>query len=225
MLFFRIILELMNWEELIESETKKDYFKSIKKSILSDNQNGKSIFPYPKNYFRALDFCSFEDLKVVILGQDPYHTPGVADGLAFSSGIDTYMPPSLRNIFLEIEDDVGIKNQKVSLEGWAKQGVLLLNSYLSVQEGQPLSHANIGWEIFTNKVLIEASRKSNVVFMLWGSYARSKKDILERHNLILEATHPSPLSAHKGFLGCKHFSKANAYLDRQGIKQIDWQLA
>ena len=125
---------------------------------------------------------------------------------------------------MEIEDDVGIKNQNVSLEGWANQGVLLLNSYLSVQEGQPLSHANIGWEIFTNKVLIEASRKRNVVFMLWGSYARSKKDILDGNNLILEATHPSPLSAHKGFLGCKHFSKANAYLVRHGIKQIDWQL-
>ena len=122
-----------------------------------------------------MEYCSYENLKVVILGQDPYHTPGVADGLAFSSGINSYMPPSLRNIFLEIEDDVGIKNQNVSLEGWAKQGVLLLNSYLSVQEGQPLSHANIGWEIFTNKVLIEASRKHNVVFMLWGSYARSKK--------------------------------------------------
>ncbi|RCL38837.1 MAG: uracil-DNA glycosylase [SAR86 cluster bacterium] len=220
-----MILKLMNWEELIESETKKDYFKAIKKAILSDNQNGKSIFPYPKNYFRALDFCSYEDLKVVILGQDPYHTQGVADGLAFSSGIDNYMPPSLRNIFLELEDDIGIKNQNVSLEGWAKQGVLLLNSYLSVQEGQPLSHANIGWDLFTNKVLIEASRKCNVVFMLWGSYARSKIDILESQNLILEATHPSPLSAHKGFLGCKHFSKANAYLGRHDIKQIDWQLA
>jgi len=215
----------MNWDELIESETKKDYFKAIKKVILSDSRSGKSIFPYPKNYFRALDFCSFEDLKVVILGQDPYHTSGVADGLAFSSGICTYMPPSLRNIFLEIEDDVGIKNQNVSLEGWAKQGVLLLNSYLSVQEGQPLSHAKIGWEIFTNRVLIEASRKCNVVFMLWGSYARSKKDIIEGQNLILEAAHPSPLSAHKGFFGCKHFSKANAYLGRHGIKQIDWQLA
>ena len=120
---------------------------------------------------------------------------------------------------------LGIKNQNVSLEGWAKQGVLLLNSYLSVREGEPLSHAKIGWEIFTNRVLIEASRKCNIVFMLWGSYARSKKDIIEGQNLILEATHPSPLSAHKGFLGCKHFSKANAYLDRQGIKQIDWQLA
>ena len=215
----------MNWNELIESETKKDYFKSIKNVILSDNRNGKSIFPYPKNYFKALEYCSYEDLKIVILGQDPYHTPGVADGLAFSSGVGSYIPPSLRNIFLEIEDDVGIKNQNVSLEGWARQGVLLLNSYLSVQEGQPLSHANIGWEIFTNKVLIEASRKRNVGFMLWGNYARTKKDILKNHNLILEASHPSPLSAYKGFFGCKHFSKANAYLDRHDIKQIDWQLA
>ena len=215
----------MNWDELIESETEKNYFKSIKKVILSDNRDGKSIFPYPKNFFKALEYCSYEDLKIVILGQDPYHTSGVADGLAFSSAIDSYMPPSLKNIFLEIEDDVGIKNQNVSLEGWAKQGVLLLNSYLSVREGQPLSHANIGWEIFTNKVLIEASRKQNIVFMLWGSYARSKKDILKNHNLILEAPHPSPLSAYKGFFGCKHFSKANAYLDRHDIKQIDWQLA
>ncbi|MBL6693374.1 MAG: uracil-DNA glycosylase [Proteobacteria bacterium] len=214
----------MNWEELIELETKKDYFKSIKKSILSDNKHGKSIFPYPKNYFKAFELCSFKDLKVVILGQDPYHTPGVADGLAFSSGIDSYMPPSLRNIFLEIESDVGIRNKIVSLEGWAKQGVLLLNSYLSVQEGEPLSHAKIGWEIFTNKVLIEASRKCNVVFMLWGSYARSKKDILKGENLILETTHPSPLSAHRGFFGCKHFSRANAFLEKHGTKEIDWQL-
>ena len=124
---------------------------------------------------------------------------------------------------MEIEDDVGIKNQNVSLEGWAKQGVLLLNSYLSVQEGQPLSHAKIGWEIFTNRVLIEASRKCNVVFMLWGNYARSKKDIIEGQNLILEAAHPSPLSAHKGFFGCKHFSKANAYLKQFHGTEINWK--
>ena len=215
----------MNWEDLITSEIKKEYFKNIKIQLLNDNNLGKKIYPHPANYFKALKLCDYVNLKIVILGQDPYHSEGVADGLAFSSAKNLIIPPSLKNIFKEIESDIGIKNTSSNLNEWAKRGVLLLNSSLSVIQGKPLSHSKIGWETFTDKVIHEASKKKNIVFMLWGNYTKSQRKFIESGNLILEAAHPSPLSAHNGFFGCKHFSQANSFLAQKNIKAVDWQLS
>ena len=218
------MVDIKNWTDFINLETKKDYFKEIKNSLLSDHNSGKKIYPEPKNFLKAFEICSYADVKVVILGQDPYHTPGAANGLAFSVDKDQKIPPSLKNIFKEVKDDIGIENEIGSLSKWAKQGVLLLNSSLSVIEGMPGSHSQIGWHIFTDKAVQLIQRKKKVIFMLWGNFAKQKKHLIGDDNYILEAPHPSPFSANTGFFGCKHFSKANEILTDLDLDPIDWSL-
>ena len=213
------------WNKFILNQTSQDYFLKIKNRLLDDHKNGYAIFPDPKDFFRAFEVCPYEKTKIVILGQDPYHTKGIADGLAFSSKNIDIIPPSLRNIFKEIKDDVGVNNNTSNLTKWSEQGVLLLNTSLSVCEGIPNSHSNIGWENFTDLALRKLSKQNNLVYMLWGAHARSKKSLIGNSGLILESSHPSPLSAHRGFLGSRQFSKANLYLSKLKKTPIDWQLA
>ena len=212
------------WKSFINFETKKPYFKKIKDHLISDNAEGKIVLPEPKNFFRAFDLCELNKVKVVIIGQDPYHTPGVPNGLAFSVNKNQKLPPSLINIFREIESDLGIKNYIGDLSAWSRQGVLLLNTCLSVCAGLPASHSNIGWENFTNAAIEEIQKKENIIFLLWGKHAQQKKAFIQEDNFILEAAHPSPLSANNGFFGCNHFSKTNDLLTSLGSDPIDWQL-
>ena len=192
----------------------------IKKEIL----NKKNISPNQKNIFKAFEICSFSSTKVVIFGQDPYFQNGVANGLAFSVNEGKKIPASLKNIYKEINNDIGkVKNNNGSLRNWSRQGVLLLNSSLTVEVGNPGSHSNIGWDIFICKIVKILSHKKNVVFILWGNHAKKYlKSIDANNNLILTSSHPSPLSAHRGFIGCKHFSQCNKYLINKNIKKIDW---
>ena len=212
------------WKSFINFETKKPYFKEIKDHLISDNAEGKIVLPEPKNFFRAFDLCELNKVKVVIIGQDPYHTPGVPNGLAFSVNKNQKLPPSLINIFRELESDLGVKNYIGDLSAWSRQGVLLLNTCLSVCAGLPASHSNIGWEQFTNAVIEEIQKKKNIIFLLWGKHAQQKKAFIQEDNFILEAAHPSPLSANNGFFGCNHFSKTNNLLTSLGSDPIDWQL-
>ena len=212
------------WKSFINFETKKPYFKKIKDHLISDNAEGKIVLPEPKNFFRAFDLCELNNLKVVIIGQDPYHTPGVPNGLAFSVNKNQKLPPSLINIFRELESDLGVKNYIGDLSAWSRQGVLLLNTCLSVCAGLPASHSNIGWENFTNAAIEEIQKKKNIIFLLWGKHAQQKKAFIQEDNFILEAAHPSPLSANNGFFGCNHFSKTNDLLTSLGSDPIDWQL-
>ena len=212
------------WKSFINFETKKPYFKKIKDHLISDNAKGKIVLPEPKNFFRAFDLCELNKVKVVIIGQDPYHTPGVPNGLAFSVNKNQKLPPSLINIFRELESDLGIQNYIGDLSAWSKQGVLLLNTCLSVCAGLPASHSNIGWENFTNAAIEEIQKKKNIIFLLWGKHAQQKKAFIQEDNFILEAAHPSPLSANNGFFGCNHFSKTNNLLTSLGSDPIDWQL-
>lgn len=212
------------WKSFINFETKKPYFKKIKDHLISDNAEGKIVLPEPKNFFRAFDLCELNKVKVVIIGQDPYHTPGVPNGLAFSVNKNQKLPPSLINIFREIESDLGVKNYIGDLSAWSRQGVLLLNTCLSVCAGLPASHSNIGWENFTNAAIEEIQKKENIIFLLWGKHAQQKKAFIQEDNFILEAAHPSPLSANNGFFGCNHFSKTNNLLTSLGSDPIDWQL-
>ena len=212
------------WKSFINFETKKPYFKKIKDHLISDNAKGKIVLPEPKNFFRAFDLCELNKVKVVIIGQDPYHTPGVPNGLAFSVNKNQKLPPSLINIFRELESDLGVKNYIGDLSAWSRQGVLLLNTCLSVCAGLPASHSNIGWENFTNAAIEEIQKKKNIIFLLWGKHAQQKKAFIQEDNFILEAAHPSPLSANNGFFGCNHFSKTNDLLTSLGSDPIDWQL-
>ena len=212
------------WKSFINFETKKPYFKKIKDHLISDNAEGKIVLPEPKNFFRAFDLCGLNEVKVIIIGQDPYHTPGVPNGLAFSVNKNQKLPPSLINIFRELESDLGIKNSSGDLSAWSRQGVLLLNTSLSVCAGLPASHSNIGWENFTNAVIEEIQKKKNMIFLLWGKHAQQKKALIQENNFILEAAHPSPMSANNGFFGCNHFSKINNLLTSLGSDPIDWQL-
>ncbi len=212
------------WKSFINFETKKPYFKKIKDHLISDNAEGKIVLPEPKNFFRAFDLCELNKVKVVIIGQDPYHTPGVPNGLAFSVNKNQKLPPSLINIFRELESDLGIQNYIGDLSAWSKQGVLLLNTCLSVCAGLPASHSNIGWENFTNAAIEEIQKKKNIIFLLWGKHAQQKKAFIQEDNFILEAAHPSPLSANNGFFGCNHFSMTNNLLTSLGSDPIDWQL-
>ena len=212
------------WKSFINFETKKPYFKKIKDHLISDNAEGKIVLPEPKNFFRAFDLCELNKVKVVIIGQDPYHTPGVPNGLAFSVNKNQKLPPSLINIFRELESDLGIQNYIGDLSAWSKQGVLLLNTCLSVCAGLPASHSNIGWENFTNAAIEEIQKKKNIIFLLWGKHAQQKKAFIQEDNFIFEAAHPSPLSANNGFFGCNHFSKTNNLLTSLGSDPIDWQL-
>ena len=215
-----------SWLKFIKSEFDKEYMNSIKKSILNYKKSGKIIYPKNNEIFNALNLTDFEKTKVIILGQDPYHGPGQAHGLSFSVKDGIKPPPSLMNIFKEIESDLSIKVEKENgnLTRWAKQGVLLLNSLLTVEKGKPLSHKEIGWETLTDKIIeILNLNKRGLVFILWGSNARSKKYLISQNeNLIIESAHPSPLSAHRGFLGSKPFSRTNDYLVKNKMHPINW---
>ena len=213
-----------SWYELLKDEFEKDYFLKLRKFIKNECKT-KQIFPHPKNIFKAFELTPVNDVKVVILGQDPYHGANQAHGLAFSVQEDIKIPPSLNNIYKELYDDLNIPIKRSgNLESWAKQGVLLLNSVLTVESGKANSHKNIGWEKFTESVISLISKKKEIlVFLLWGSYAHKKEDFIESSNhLILKSVHPSPLSAYNGFFGCKHFSKANNFLKKNNIKEIVW---
>jgi uracil-DNA glycosylase len=213
-----------SWKKRLEPEFAKLYFQDLVSFVKTEFAMEK-VYPPGKEIFKAFDACAFEDVKVVILGQDPYHGPGQANGLCFSVHKGVAFPPSLLNIFKEIKDDLGKEiPPDGDLERWARQGVLLLNATLTVRAHQAGSHQNKGWEVFTDEVIrILAEERSNLVFMLWGAYAQKKGQLINREkHLILSTVHPSPLSAHRGFFGCKHFSKANAYLISKGLNPVDW---
>ncbi|HEU4498792.1 MAG TPA: uracil-DNA glycosylase [Sphingomicrobium sp.] len=216
-----------SWLEPLQGEFAQDYMAHLKHFLLSERDAGKRIFPSGSNWFRALDLTPLDEVRVVILGQDPYHGPGQAHGLCFSVPDGVRPPPSLVNIYKELENDLGVRPVKHGfLEHWAKQGVLLLNSVLTVEMGLAASHRDRGWEQFTDAVIRLVNEKQDpVVFMLWGSYAQKKASFVDQsRHLVLKAPHPSPLSAHSGFLGCQHFSKANAFLEGRGLAPIDWAL-
>lgn len=199
----------------------------LKRFLVAERDRGKQIFPRGSEWFRALDLTPLESVRVVILGQDPYHGPGQAHGLCFSVQPGVRPPPSLINIYKELERDLGIKPRRHGfLEHWARQGVLLLNSVLTVEMGRAASHRERGWERFTDRIIGQVNAKTEpVVFLLWGSYAQKKAAFVdESRHLVLKAAHPSPLSAHSGFFGCGHFSKANAFLEGHGLAPIDWAL-
>ncbi len=214
-----------SWKALLSEEFDKSYFQELRERVRAAYMEGK-VYPHPTRMFRAFEEVSPEDVKVVILGQDPYHTPGVADGLAFSSTVGNPIPPSLLNMYKEIEEEFGLSCERTpDLTRWARQGVLLLNASLTVGAGDANSHADFGWHRFTDAVITVIDQHcEHVVFMLWGSFARKKKTLIdEKKHCILESAHPSPLSAHKGFFGNSHFKKANAYLKEKGRREIVWQ--
>lgn len=211
------------WDEVLSNEFKKDYFKQL--GIFVKNEyNKKEIYPKYNDIFNALRYTDYDDVKVVILGQDPYHGYNEAHGLSFSVKKGTPMPPSLQNIFKELENDLNIKKTDSDLTSWAKQGVFLLNSIMTVEKDKPLSHKDKGWEIFTDNIIkCLNEREKPIVFVLWGSYARSKKVLItNKRHLVLESVHPSPLSAYRGFFGSKPFSKINAFLEKNNIEKIEW---
>lgn len=212
------------WDIILEEEYNKDYYKNMIE-YLNKEYNEKEIFPLKSNIFKAFSLTDFDNVKVVILGQDPYHGVDEANGLAFSVNENVKLPPSLKNIFKELESDLNIKNDNGDLSNWAKQGVLLLNTVLTVVKDTPASHKNIGWEIFTDEIIkIVNEKKEPVVFILWGNFARSKKKyITNPKHLIIESTHPSPFSCNNGFFGSKPFSKTNDFLRKNNIKEIDWK--
>lgn len=211
------------WDEILKDELKKDYFRKLGIFVKQEYKT-KKIFPPYENIFDALRFTDYDEVKVVILGQDPYHGLGEAHGLSFSVRENVAMPPSLQNIFKELESDLGIKRTKSDLTDWAKQGVLLLNSIMTVQKDRPLSHKDKGWEIFTDNIIKYLNeREEPVIFLLWGSFARSKKALItNKHHYIIESVHPSPLSAYRGFFGSKPFSKINNILESNGKEKINW---
>ena len=216
-----------SWKAPLGEEFAKPYMHALKQFLLAEKAAGKTIYPAGSQYFRALDLTPLEKVRVVILGQDPYHGPGQAHGLCFSVRPGTRPPPSLVNIYKELESDVGIAPpQHGFLEHWAGQGVLLLNSVLTVEAGQAASHRGRGWEQFTDAVIrLVAAREVPTVFLLWGSYAQKKAAFVdESRHKALKSVHPSPLSAHRGFLGCRHFSLANAFLESRGMDPIDWSV-
>lgn len=215
------------WKEQLAPEFQKPYMGQLKEFLKSEIGKNKVIFPRGTEYFAAMNYTDFDQVRVVILGQDPYHGPGQAHGLCFSvkPGVDA--PPSLKNIFKEMKADLGIDQPGHGyLESWAKQGVLLLNSVLTVEQGLAGSHANRGWELFTDKIIASLNEKrEHVVFVLWGAYAQKKGQFIDRRrHLVISTPHPSPLSASRGFLGSRPFSKINAYLEANGQAPIDWRL-
>jgi uracil-DNA glycosylase len=214
-----------SWLNVLNAEFSKDYFVSLKSFLISEKTAYK-VFPPGNRIFSAFNRTPFDKLKVVIIGQDPYHGPGQANGLSFSVQEGIRQPPSLQNIFKELHSDLGIPIPKSgNLERWADQGVLLLNATLTVRENQAASHQNKGWEIFTDEVIRKISElKTGVVFLLWGNYAKAKESLIDKSkHHILTAPHPSPL-ARGGFFGCKHFSKTNEILRKQGMEEIDWRV-
>jgi uracil-DNA glycosylase len=216
-----------SWKEKLATEFEKPYFSELTSFVKKEYEKG-DVYPPPKLIFNAFDLCSFNKVKVVILGQDPYHGPNQAHGLSFSVREGVKPPPSLQNIYKELEDDLGLPIPTTGdLTPWAKQGVLLLNATLTVAAHSPLSHHGMGWEEFTDAAIRALSEKrEHLVFMLWGKNAQEKGKIIDRaKHLVLEAHHPSPFSAHSGFFGSKHFSKANVYLNRHSIDPINWKLS
>ncbi len=215
-----------DWDEILKDEINKDYFRKILETIDGEYEN-HTIYPARENIFNALKFTSYSDVRVLLLGQDPYHGEGQAHGLAFSVQEGIEPPPSLKNIFKEINSDIGKFSAKDGcLIPWAKQGVMLLNTVLTVREGQPNSHKSIGWTTFTDKIIsLLNEREAPVIFLLWGANAKEKLPLITNKNhYVLISPHPSPLSASRGFFGCKHFSKVNTILTRNGSKPICWSL-
>lgn len=214
------------FKDIIDEESQKDYYKSLHEFVYKAYEE-QTIFPDKKNIFAALKYTPYENVKVVILGQDPYHGLGEAHGMAFSVCPEVKTPPSLQNIYKELNQELGcyIPNNGYLMK-WSKQGVLLLNSVLTVQKDTPASHRGKGWETFTDRIIEEVNKKDEpVVFLLWGSFARSKKYLITNpKHLVLEAPHPSPFSARTGFFGCNHFIKTNEFLKQNGIEPIDWQI-
>lgn len=216
-----------SWYPVLKEELEKPYIQNLKTFLEEEKKEGQVIFPPESQIFNAFLQTPFDQVKVVLMGQDPYHGQGQAHGLCFSVPEGVRFPPSLRNIFLELKKDVGVEKRSSDLSSWARQGVLLLNAILTVREGAAASHHKRGWEQFTDAVIrVLSEKKEPIVFLLWGRYAQEKcvhfAARQDRPHLILKAAHPSPLSAHNGFLGCGHFSKTNAFLKEKGMTPIDW---
>ncbi len=216
-----------SWDKLLAEEFSKDYYQELRKKLAIEYKT-HTIYPAMDNIFNALKYTSYEDVKVLMLGQDPYHGPGQAHGLCFSvqKGVDT--PPSLKNMFKELESDLGITPPSHGcLTDWAKQGILLLNTVLTVREGEPNSHKKLGWTIFTDRIIeLLNERPDPVIFVLWGRNALEKLPLITNtHHYVLSAAHPSPLSASRGFFGCKHYSKINEILTSMGKTHIDWKIS
>ncbi|MDV5141021.1 uracil-DNA glycosylase [Chimaeribacter arupi] len=216
----------LTWHDVIGQEKEQPYFQETLAFVAAERAAGKTVYPPQKEVFNAFRFTELNDVRVVILGQDPYHGPNQAHGLAFSVRPGVAVPPSLVNIYKELESDIpGFQRPPHGcLQSWAEQGVMLLNTVLTVERGQAHSHARLGWERFTDSVIAAINEhREGVVFLLWGSHAQKKGSFIDtqRHH-VLKAPHPSPLSAHRGFLGCRHFSQANALLEKQGLPPIDW---
>lgn len=215
-----------SWLDVIGAEFDQPYMAQLKKFLQDEKARGKVIYPKGAEIFNAMNTTAFANVKVVIIGQDPYHGPGQAHGLCFSVRKGVAIPPSLINIYKEIETEYGVRMPAHGdLTGWAEQGVLLLNATLTVQHANAGSHQNKGWETFTDAIIrVISEKREHVVFLLWGSYAQRKGALIDRRkHCVLEAPHPSPLSAHRGFFGCGHFKKANEYLVKQGLAPVDWQ--
>ena len=216
-----------SWKPYLDDELNQPYMLALKEFLRLEKNNDKIIYPHSSHWFHALEITPLQAVKVVILGQDPYHQPHQAHGLCFSVQPDVKVPPSLLNIYKELQADLGIPYALHGcLESWAKQGVLLLNSVLTVEYNKPNAHQGKGWETFTDKIIrTVAEQNEHVVFLLWGNYAQKKGAFIdEQRHLVLKAPHPSPLSAHRGFLGCKHFSATNHYLQQHGKTPIHWEL-
>lgn len=213
-----------SWYDLLKEEFEKDYFKKLQEFLKQEYQN-REIYPSEDKIFNALNHVPYDKVKVVIIGQDPYHEPGQAQGLSFSVPENIEIPPSLVNIMKEIENDLNIKcYNNGNLERWANQGVLLLNTVLTVRRGIANSHKDKGWETLTRQIIkLLGEREKPIVFLLWGSYAQGYADLIKNQHLILKTSHPSPLSAYRGFLGCKHFSQCNDFLAKNGQIPIDWR--
>jgi len=219
-----------SWQQLLQNEFEQPYMKELRAYLAARKQKRAVVYPHSTNWFNAFALTSRDDVKVVILGQDPYHGPGQAHGLSFSVPQGIKVPPSLLNIYKEIDADLGNGDAVLTARGagclteWAKQGVFLLNSVLTVEQGQAAAHQGRGWETFTDSVIAHLSReREQLVFLLWGSYAQKKGQIIDANkHLVLKSPHPSPLSAHRGFLGCRHFSQTNDYLLKTGQSAIDW---
>lgn len=223
---FHAVQPARSWHHILLPEFEKAYFKRLEEFIQSEQDKGKVIYPATINIFRALELCPIWNTRVVIIGQDPYHRPRQANGMAFSVNNHEPLPPSLKNIHRALRADLGINNKTGDLTYWAAQGVLLLNTVLTVERGKPASHANKGWEKLTDTLISNVDALATpVVFLLWGKHAQQKRKLIEgTHHLILEAPHPSPLSAHLGFFWCKHFSKTNEFLKKNKLEPIDWRL-
>lgn len=216
-----------SWKQQLQSEFETERMKKLKDFLVQEYKAGKTIYPQAEECFAAMSLTPFDKVKVVIVGQDPYHGPGQAHGLCFSVREGVRFPPSLKNIFKELQSDLGVQiPQSGSLEKWAERGVLLLNAVLTVEDGKAAAHQGKGWEEFTDKIIhLLNEKKEHLVFILWGSYAQKKAAFVDRKkHYVIEAVHPSPLSAHRGFFGTKPFSKTNAYLRSQGMGEINWDL-